>query len=298
MRFSIIIPTFNRPADLERCLAALRCQKYPREQFEVIVVDDGGHVDLQPVVASFGQQIRLTLLRQTNGGCASARNKGAEHASGDWLAFTDDDCAAAPEWLGAMDSVAARVPDALIGGCVMNGFPNNANSAASQAISDYFDAHMNRDPERGRFCSSNNFAIAASSFQKVGGFDVSFTRAAAEDRDFCDRCLAAGMRIVTAPDAVVWHYREMSLRGFCQHYFHYGQGAFVLAQARARRNAGPVSFEGWSFHLGLLIAPIRKSLRLRSFYLSLLVIVEQFAYAMGYAYEARAHRDLHTLQSW
>ena len=140
------------------------------------------------------------------------------------------------------------------------------------------------------FVRANNFALAASSFQKVGGFDASFARAAAEDRDFCDRCVASGIRIVTAPDAVVWHYREMSLLGFCKHYFHYGQGAFVLADTRAWRDAGPVSFEGWSFHLGLLIAPMRKSLRLRSFYLSLLVIVEQFAYAMGYAYEARAHR--------
>jgi hypothetical protein len=83
----------------------------------------------------------------------------------------------------------------------------------------------------------------------------------------------------------------MSFRGFCKHYFHYGRGAFVFAQTRLRRNVGPASFEGLGFHLGLVTAPIRKSLRPRSFYLSLLIVVEQIAYAMGYVYEARKYRQ-------
>src|SRR5271166_6145454 len=235
--------------------------EYPRDEFEVIVVDDGGHVDLQPIIAKHRKQIRLTLLRQANSGCGAARNKGTEHASGGWLAFTDDDCAPVPEWLRALDAVATRFPDALIGGRVANGVPNNVYSAASQAISDYFRAHVNRDAERGRFCSGNNFAVPADSYSKLGGFDTSFARAAAEDRDFCDRWLSAGLRIISVADALVLHYRGMSFRDFWRHYFHYGRGAFVFAQTRLRRNAGPVSFEGWGFHLGLVLAPLRKSLR-------------------------------------
>ncbi len=266
--------------------------EYPRDQFEVIVVDDGGHVDLQPIISKYEKQIGLALLRQTNSGCGAARNKGREHASGTWLAFTDDDCAPAPEWLRALDAAATRAPDALIGGNVANGVPNNVYSAASQAISDYFRAHMNRDAERGRFCSANNFAAPAGSYSEIGGFDASFARAAAEDRDFCDRWLSAGLRIIFASNALVLHHRDMSFRGFWRHYFHYGRGAFVFAQSRLRRNAGPVSFEGWGFHVGLVTAPLRKSLRPRSFYLSLLIVVEQIAYAMGYRYEARAHQRL------
>ncbi len=288
MRFSIIIPTFNRPNDLDRCLTAITRLEYPRDEFEVIVVDDGGHVDLQPITAKHRKQIRLTLLRQTNSGCGAARNKGTEHASGRWLAFTDDDCAPVPEWLRAFDAAATRFPDALIGGNVANGVPNNVYSAASQSISDYFRAHMSRDAERGRFCSGNNFAVPADSYSKIGGFDTSFGRAAAEDRDFCDRWLSAGLRIISAADALVVHYRDMSFRGFWRHYFHYGQGAFVFSQTRLRRHAGPVSFEGFGFHLGLVMAPLRKSLRPRSFCMSFLIVVEQIAYAMGYAHEARA----------
>lgn len=291
MRFSIIIPTFNRPNDLDRCLSAITRLEYPRDQFEVIVVDDGGHLDLEPITARYSTQIQLTLLRQTNRGCGAARNKGTEHACGTWLAFTDDDCTPVPDWLTALDAAATRVPDALIGGNVANGVPNNIYSAAGQAISDYFRAHMNRDAEHGRFCSANNFAVPAGSYSKIGGFDASFTRAAAEDRDFCDRWLSAGLRIIFASNALVLHHRDMSFRSFWHHYFQYGRGAFVFAQTRLRRNAGRVSFEGLGFHLGLIMAPVRKSLRPRSVYLSLLIVVEQIAYAMGYAYAARASQS-------
>lgn len=287
MKFSVIIPTFNRPTDLDRCLAALARLDYPRDEFEVIVVDDGGHADLAAVLARHRELIRLTLLRQTNSGPGPARNLGTEHASGAFVAFIDDDCAALPEWLRALEAAVTKSPEALVGGRVINALPDNLNSAASQAITDYLHEHFNRDPERCRFFPSNNIALATASFRKIGGFDPVFARAASEDRDFCDRWLAGGLTLVAAPGAVVLHYRAMSFRGFWKQHFLYGRGAFEFAQARLRRNAGAVPFEGWLFHFDLLTAPIRKSLRPRSFCLSLLIIVSQIAVAFGYAFQAR-----------
>src|SRR5690606_19121212 len=77
-RFSIIIPTYNRPAPLHQCLAALRRQAYPPDAVEVIVVDDGSRKRLEPVVASFPG---VRLIRQVNAGPAAARNTGAAAAT-------------------------------------------------------------------------------------------------------------------------------------------------------------------------------------------------------------------------
>ena len=254
-------------------------------------MDDGGGVDLDSIVAKHRNQIRVTLLRQANRGPGAARNHGAEHAAGLFLAFIDDDCAPIPEWLGALDAALTRASDALIGGRTINAFPGNPNSAAVQLISDYFRAHMNRDPERGLFCPSNNIAIATESFTKIGGFDAGFARPAGEDRDFCDRWLASGRRIVTAAGAVVLHYRDMSLRGFWKLYFNYGRGSAVFSEARQRRSAESWRFAGWRFHLGLVTCPLRKSLSPWSLYLSMLIVVEEVAKALGHACEKRARKQ-------
>jgi len=291
MRFSVIVPTFNRPRDLARCLVALNGLDYPKGEFEVVVVDDGGGANLEPVLETYRSHMHLRLLRQPNSGPAMARNNGAAHSTGSVLAFVDDDCEPRSGWLHALDAALARFPDALLGGCVLNGLPGNPNDAASQEITDFLDWHFNRDPEQGQFFPSNNIAVAADLYRQIGGFDPVFRRSASEDRDFCDRWLARGWRLVAVPDAIVLHSRNMPLQGFWKQHFLYGRGAFAYAMARRRRSRGPVPFEGWRFHASMILAPLRKSLRPRALYLSFLILVSQVAVVAGYACEGRAWKQ-------
>src|SRR5689334_3533804 len=97
--FSIVIPTYNRPRQLAKCLESLCRLTYPRDRFDVIVVDDGSPTPLAPVVEVFQSQLRIVVHRQSNGGPAAARNTGAARATGENLAFTDDDCAPESGWL-------------------------------------------------------------------------------------------------------------------------------------------------------------------------------------------------------
>src|SRR5579864_8046015 len=90
--FSIIIPTFNRCASLAVCLEALAGLDYPRNQFEVIVVDDGGSESCEAVTEEFRERIDIRYYRQENSGPARARNRGAYWSKGRILCFTDDDC--------------------------------------------------------------------------------------------------------------------------------------------------------------------------------------------------------------
>jgi GT2 family glycosyltransferase len=287
LRFSIIIPTFNRPRELARCLRAIAGLDYPRDDFEVLIVDDGGSVDLGALVDAHRPALQLTLWRQSNSGPGLARNKGAAHATGQFLAFTDDDCAPREGWLRALDATLTRRPDALVGGTVLNGLRDNPNAEASQHILEFFREHYNHDPDNCIFFPSNNIAIAAALYRQIGGFDPEFRRNAAEDRDFCDRWLRSGSRLVLAPDACILHFRDMSFPGFWVQHYRYGRGAFTYATARRQRNGGLVQFEGWGVHAKLIAFPLRKSLRPGAFYLSFLVFVAQFANLIGYFMEAR-----------
>ena len=195
--FSVVIPTFNRPRPLAKCLAALSTQTHPRQQFEIIVVDDGGDADLAPVVDRVRNRLEIRLLRQANAGPAAARNTGAAAARNTYLAFTDDDCAPHPDWLEQLGAVLARAPHALVGGLCINALRRNAYASASQMILDVVHAHFNRDHEHATFFPSDNLAASRESFLEIGGFDRRFRWS--EDRDLCDRWCARGWPMIVAP---------------------------------------------------------------------------------------------------
>ena len=87
--FSIIVPTYNRPGPLADCLSALARLDYPRECFEVTVVDDGSTCDLSHAVEPYRAVMKMTYLRSATGGLGAARNTGASVAAHEFLAFTD-----------------------------------------------------------------------------------------------------------------------------------------------------------------------------------------------------------------
>ncbi|MBU6435334.1 MAG: glycosyltransferase family 2 protein, partial [Nitrospirae bacterium] len=117
---SIVIPTYNRPEQLSVCLRACSRLDYPHDRFEVIVVDDGGVTPLDEVANQFRDLLTLKLLRQENAGPATARNRGAFEAAGEFLLFTDDDCAPAPDWLTTLAAQFSASPDCAVGGETSN----------------------------------------------------------------------------------------------------------------------------------------------------------------------------------
>jgi glycosyltransferase involved in cell wall biosynthesis len=281
--FSIVIPTYNRPQPLQNCLTALLTLDYPRDRFEVIVVDDGSHMSLQSIVEPFCDVFSLTLLRQDNGGPAQARNAGAVIAKGEFIAFTDDDCMPAANWLTVMAQQFQASAEVLIGGKTINYLSTNLYATAHQILVDYLYQHYNANPQQAKFFTSNNMAVSLSQFQKIGCFDTTFPLAAGEDREFCDRWLSKGygMRYVT--DAVVHHAHGMTLLGFWKQHFNYGQGAFHFHQLRAQRGIGRISVEPLSFYLNLLLYPLQQPLaRSQRIFVSLLFCLSQCANTLGF----------------
>lgn len=283
-RFSIVIPTYNRQPQLARCLASLAKLNYPRESFEVIVVNDDATTTLAKLVDGFRTNLNLTLLTQPHAGPATARNTGARAARNEYLAFTDDDCEPAPDWLARLADALAQTPTALVGGHTVNALPQNSYSTASQLLIDYIYGYYNAQPQRARFLASNNIALTRKGFLEVGGFDTSFLRAAAEDREFCDRWRHTGRTIVYAPDAIIHHSHALSARKFLRQHLNYGRGAFHFHRIHARRDAqGKIRVEPLSFYLNLIRAP--KDGGWRGLKLSALLFASQAANTAGYALE-------------
>lgn len=119
------------------CLQTLSRLDYPRERFEVIVVDDGQRDAVRGSrhVLSRLSSGEIAFARHT--GPAAARSAGTMRARGKYLAFTDDDCLPATNWPQALKARFERPPDHLIGGRVVNGFPQNPYSTAAQLLVDY-----------------------------------------------------------------------------------------------------------------------------------------------------------------
>jgi GT2 family glycosyltransferase len=236
LRFSVIITTYNRPASLARTLAVLARTDYPHNEFEVIVVDDGGSEPLEGIVAGFSTEMNVRLIQQSNGGPAKGRNKGADVARNEFLAFTDDDCQPAPGWLSALARRLQRSPECLVGGRTVNGLTENPYSTASQLIIEMVYAFYNADPEQAQFFATNNLAVRADLFRVSGSFDENFR--VSEDREFCNRWRQRGFRMSYEPEAIVEHHHPLTFAGFWRQHFSYGRGAANFHHTCAARSSG------------------------------------------------------------
>jgi GT2 family glycosyltransferase len=287
MRFSVIIPTYNRPQALRRCLDALARLDYSRDQFEVIVVDDGSRESLTALVTDFHDGLDLRLLREEHAGPGLARNAGAAQARGEYLTFTDDDCAPFPDWLCALEQRFARDPDCLVGGPTINGNPDNLYATASQMLIDYllgafFQKGKATTPSA--FVTSNNMAVRAAMFRALGGFRPPLPTASAEDREFCYRWQREGQPLTYAPEVRVVHHQPCTFGGFVRQHYTYGRGAYYLHRREAADARRVLRVEPLRFYTRLIGYPFARRAPQRA-RLTALLLLSQAANAAGFVRE-------------
>jgi glycosyltransferase involved in cell wall biosynthesis len=283
-RISVVVPTYNRPNELRRCLTALAAQDLAPADFEVLVVDDGSRESAEGVTAQVRSSTTVRLLRQENAGPAVARNLGAQHARGEFLAFTDDDCEPAPNWLRALLDRLGANPHALVGGRTINALVTNKYSATSQILIDYLYERYTGSCGATLFFASNNFAMERSLFLARGGFTNTWWRAA-EDREFCHLWHQDGLPAVFAPEAIVRHAHWLTLSSFWGQHFMYGRGAFQFRTALLVRGETPVKIERPSFYRSLLFYPFHCN-HPRAFNCMVLMALSQIANVAGFGCEA------------
>jgi GT2 family glycosyltransferase len=244
---SVVVPTHERPDALRGCLESLAALDYPRERYEVVVVDDGGREPLDAVVAPFRERMHVELVSQARAGPGAARNAGVARAGGELVAFTDDDCRPRRDWLRRLADRFRTAPAEATGGRTVNALGGNPFSRAAQLVIDVGYRQSNEGPEDRRWFTTNNLAVPAAGFRAVGGFDPTFRTA--EDRDFCSRWTAAGLQMSYEPRAVVEHAHDLTLASFTRVHFDYGRGSFRYHR-KQRRRGRPVAVEP-SFYVAL-----------------------------------------------
>lgn len=294
--FSIIIPTYNRPQPLTNCLQSLADLDYPDNRFEVIIVDDGSKISLKTVVKPLQNQLNLTLIPQANAGPATARNTGAKQAQGKFLAFIDDDCTPANNWLQVLETYLIAHANDLIGGCIINALSENIYATASQALLDYIYASYQNKTKFPQFFTSNNIALSAENFWAIGGFDTNFPLAAAEDREFCDRLLSHNYKMRYAPESIVYHAHHLTLKTFYRQHFNYGRGAFLFHKTYSQRHPQQKSMQPWSFYLKLLTYPLTKQYAQSAVLLCFLILLSQIATTFGMVTEKLLSQNIFNAQ--
>lgn len=281
--FTIVIPSRDRPAQLARCLSSIARLDYPRELLSMFVVDDGSEPSIEPVVRPFLATLPLQLIVQQNAGPAAARNRGAAAAQSRFIAFTDDDCRPASDWLLLLARRLMQFPERAMGGRTLNGLPSDRCSTASQLLISFLYSYYNPHPEDARFLTTNNLVVPRDRFEELGGFDTRFLRAAAEDRELCDRWLQRGWKLTYVPEAVVYHEHQMTLRSFWRQHWTYGRGAWRYRLSRAERERGPVRVEPLRFYTRLLASPFGEGYRVPvALELAVLLFASQVANAGGF----------------
>lgn len=239
-RVSVVVPARDALPGLIGVLDALAAQTLPRGDFEVLLVDDGSRDATAEVAAEHPLAPRV-LHRARPGGSYAARNHGLAVAAGEAIAFTDVDCRPEPEWL---ENALARL--ALDGRQLVAGHvevPLRERPSLAEAI----DVARFLDQERGvaaGFAATANLVVPAAAFTAAGTFDERLRSGG--DLEWCSRAVAAGYRLVYAPDVRVVHPPRTRARGLARKALRVGVGA---GQMRAH-GVGP-----WATRRPLWAAP-------------------------------------------
>lgn len=231
MKYSIIIPVYNRPEEAGELLQSLARQTLPRDAFEVIVVEDGSVRTCKKEAEQYAGQLRLRYFEKPNSGPGPSRNYGAERANGDYLIILDSDVVLPDGYLSAVDTALRDTPCEAFGG------PDAANADMTQmqrAISYAMTSFLTTGGIRGgkrkldRFYPrSFNMGVRRDVYQQLGGFSkMRF----GEDIDLSYRIFEHGHTARLFPTAWVWHKRRTDLDKFFKQVFNSGIARINLAK--------------------------------------------------------------------
>lgn len=221
MKFSLIVPVFNRPDEVNELLESLMQQTY--KDFEVVVVEDGSDVRCEEVVRQYADRLDVQYFEKPNSGPGQTRNYGAERSKGEYLIVLDSDVVLPEGYLAAVDKDLTANPCEAFGGpdCAHESF-TPVQKAINYSMTSFFTTGGIRggsSPLRGNgkgaldkfYPRSFNMGIKKSLYEQLKGFsNMRF----GEDIDFSIRIFKSGARCRLFPEAWVWHKRRTDFRKF------------------------------------------------------------------------------------
>ena len=286
MKYSIIVPVYNRPDEVDELLQSL-CEQTIKD-FEVIIVEDGSINPCKDVCNKYAGILSLHYYAKENSGPGQSRNYGAERANGEYVIILDSDVVLPQGYLQAVDNALSSLHSPLSSEIVAFGGPDAAHpdftpvqKAISYAMTSFFTTGGIRGGKAKLdkfYPRSFNMGIRRDVYQQLGGFTkMRF----GEDIDFSYRIVEAGYKPRLFPDAWVWHKRRTDFRVI----------GLILISAVGRALMHYVDrdqfywmcFAPWiPILLYSLLICIDSSIKNKSLYVGLLSVPAAFVQLMGY----------------
>ena len=228
MKYSIIVPVYNRPDEVQELLESLTQQTL--KDFEVIIVEDGSQKPCREVCESYASRLDLHYYNKENSGPGQSRNFGAERARGEWFIVLDSDVVLPQDYLAAADAALCVKEGQHVPKCDAWGGPDAAHpdftpiqKAISYAMTSFFTTGGIRGGKGAKldkfYPRSYNMGVRDTVWRELGGFSkMRF----GEDIDFSYRIVEAGYQPQLFPDAWVWHKRRTDFRKFFRQVYNSG----------------------------------------------------------------------------
>jgi glycosyltransferase involved in cell wall biosynthesis len=221
MKYSIIVPVFNRPDEVDELLESLTRQTL--KNFEVVIVEDGSKIPCKDVCDKYANILDLHYYAKPNSGPGQSRNYGAECANGEWLIVLDSDVVLPDGYLQAVENELREMPaDAWGGPDAAHPSFTPVQKAISYSMTSFFTTGGIRGGKAKLdkfYPRSFNMGIRREVYQQLGGFSkMRF----GEDIDFSYRIVEAGYKPRLFPEAWVWHKRRTDLSKFYRQVYNSG----------------------------------------------------------------------------
>lgn len=224
--FSIIVPVYNRPNEIEELAESLACQT--DKDFEAIIVEDGSTLKCLDECERYAEKANIRYFYKDNEGRSIARNYGIDRANGDFFVFVDSDCILPPDYIGNLKKALSCCPTDCFGG------PDSAHSSFSdvqKAINFAMTSFLTTGGIRGGKISMEKFTprtfnmgFSKSTYEKTGGFREMYS----EDIDMSTRIKLAGCTITLFPDVAVYHKRRVDFKKFWRQVHIFGKSRITL----------------------------------------------------------------------
>jgi cellulose synthase/poly-beta-1,6-N-acetylglucosamine synthase-like glycosyltransferase len=247
---SIVIPTYNRSAILSRCLDSLCNQTFPKDRYEIIVINDGSKDTTEDILRKFEKKAscRFIWSTQENNGRSSARNSGIAKSKGELICFIDDDCIAERDWIKNLTAGFAIDAIGAVGGKIIS---YKTNTPLQQFIDDSGSVDQETFIKRNTLITGNA-AYRRHVVADIKGFDSRLI--ACEDLDISIKTQLLDYKIRYIPDAVVYHDHPATVKGFFSQQFRNGTGFVQLHRKYGQKyNLAYTSSISWGKILCILI---------------------------------------------
>lgn len=218
---SIVVPVYNGERTIEKCIKSLLNIEYPKENYEIIIVDNNSTDTTVEIVKKYP----VKLLHEKKQSSYAARNFGVKNAKGEIVAFADADCIADKGWLRQLVKNFKDEAIAGVGGEILAYTPENiierysvkSNILSQKNFFEFVFVNLKMP-----FIATANAAYKKEILKEIGLFDDSFTSGG--DVDLAWRITFKGYKIVYEPKALIYHWHRTTLYGLFRQFFRYGEG--------------------------------------------------------------------------